>query len=135
MTSYITFTLCGVGIILILIAIAIMLFITIRRRRCTAMANATIMDIKARYVSRTFQTVYSPVYEYFVNSVRYTRKGAADKHDTLQVGSIISIAYDPYNPQRAYIPKRDDKNPKVVAAVCSFFGILLITTGIYLATL
>lgn len=97
------------------------------------MANATIMDIKARYVPRTFQTVYSPVYEYFVNSVRYTRKGAADKHDTLQVGSIISIAYDPYNPQRAYIPGRDERIYKLRFATFIFAGAVMFIAGYLLS--
>ena len=128
MESSLVFTMIGMGIVLLLIATAAILTM-VQLRRCTAKIDATVTNIKRQ--SRH----YYPVYEYYVNGIRYTRTGTACAKSSMQAGSIISIAYNPQKPRQSYIPGHDDKTYKFVAIVCIIIGLIPLIGGIYIASL
>lgn len=122
------YTMIGMGIVLLFIAAMAMLMLA-QLRRCTAKMNATITNIKRQ------NRHYYPVYEYYVNGVRYARVGTACTRSSMQVGSTISIAYNPQEPQQSHIPGHDDKTYKFVAIVCIIIGLIPLIGGICMALL
>lgn len=76
-----------------------------------------------------FQQIHSssgrnphPIYEYFVDGKRYSKRGGYSSFSHLQVGMPVSIMYDPDCPSQAWIKGHDSK-------IYTILGIIPITLG------
>ena len=126
-----TLTLCGLGAAFLIPALVLLGLSARRKRTCTAPAQALVTDLRVRS-SADDGLSFHPVYEYFVDGVRYTGTGAHLSRQVPRVGSVIAIRYDP---QRSYIPGYDDRVSRILVIVFACFGSIPILVCIFVALL
>ncbi len=116
----ITLILLGLGAAFLATALLIGCHLLLRRKKCTAEGRALVTEIRIR--SDSDSRSYHPVYEYWVDGVRYTGTGAYISHRVPPVGSEVDILYDPDNPRRCFIRGYDDKALRILCLVFSAIG-------------
>lgn len=129
------FTLCGLGAGFLIPAFILTFIASYKGRRCTASADAVVIDIKVRHSSKQQGFSFHPVYEYYVSGVRYTGVGAAISHNTPPINTVIPIMYDPCRPERSYISGRDNKVYKILSIIFAVIGLIPIMICICIAVL
>lgn len=129
------FTLCGLGTAFLIPALILMIISTYKRRKCTASADAVVIDIKVRSSSVDHGLSFHPVYEYHVDGVRYTGVGAAISNNTPSINTVVPIMYDPCHPKRSYISGRDNKIYKILSMIFAVIGLIPIVICVCIAML
>ena len=117
-----TLTLCGLGAAFLLPALIMGCNLLYRRKKCTAEGCGLVIDIRVRHSSDNRSL--HPVYEYWVDGVRYTGTGGYMSNRVPPVGTQVDIRYDPNNPRNSYIFGYDDKVLRILCAVFSMVGII-----------
>lgn len=112
--------LCGLGAAFLLPGLIIGMISARRSRCCTAPVSGLVTDIRSRSTSHGYS--FYPVYEYFVDGVRYTKMGTYLSNHVPKVGSTVCVLYDPQNPKRSYIQGYDDKTLRILCTVFSIIG-------------
>ena len=125
-------TLCGLSVSFLLPALILMIISINRKKKCTAGAYALIIDIKANHSGDDGITYY-PVYEYRVDGVIYTGKGASMSHHVPQINTYVSIMYNPDNPKQSYIQGYDNKVFRILGIVFTVIGLIPIIICIGIA--
>ena len=127
-------TLCGLGAAFLIPALILLGLSARRKRRCTAPAQALVTELRVRS-SADDGLSFHPVYEYFVDGVRYTGTGAYLSRRVPPVGSVITIRYDPDRPRRSYIPGYDDRVFHILGGIFACLGSIPILVCIFVALL
>ena len=135
-----TLTLCGLGAAFLLPALIMGCNLLYRRKKCTAEGCGLVIDIRVRHSSDNRSL--HPVYEYWVDGVRYTSTGGYMSNRVPPVGvrytstggymsnrvppvgTQVDIRYDPNNPRNSYIFGYDDKVLRILCAVFSVVGLI-----------
>lgn len=126
------FTLCILGAGFLITAFILLFTSSYKKRRCTESADAVVIDIKTSYSSDEGLSFY-PVYEYYIDGVRYIGKGASIMNNTPQIDSVIPIMYDPAMPKRSYIAGRDNKIVTILGIIFTVIGFIPIVICICIA--
>lgn len=109
-----------------------------KKEVCIELTDATIIQMKKttrksndKYVER-----WIPVYEYYVDGVRYEKKSVNDyKNGVFEKGDQVDIYYNPDNPKEVYVPAENPENSVMILTILMaifFLGGFLVL-GIMLA--
>ncbi len=101
-----------------------------RNKKCTESAEALVIDIKRKYGGGG--TSSHPVYEYYVNGIRYTREGAYMSTCVPKKNTLVPIRYNPCEPSQSYIVGYDDKVYRILSVAFGIGGLFPIILCIIL---
>lgn len=124
-------TLLGIGGSFWVVAFILIMIGSNKKRKCTVKGEAVVVDYKLVIKENTYY--YHPVYEYFVEGIRYKKTGSALSNHTPGRNTTISIMYNPHNPQESYIQSYDAKTWKILAVLFAAIGCIPVVVCIGIA--
>ena len=124
-------TLCGLGGTFWLVALVLGMITINRKKKCTACTSAEVVAVTAR--SSGDGMSFHPVYEYYVDGVRYRRTGSYISNQVPGEGTIVEIMYNPARPEKSYILDYDDKVYRILSVVFAVIGCIPVLICICIA--
>lgn len=125
-------TLCGLGAGFLIPACIITGISEGRKKKCTEDTTALVIQVKRRRTEHG--TSYHPVYEYYVDNVRYLGEGAYISGKVPEKNTFINIKYNPRKPGQSYIQGYDNKVYRILSSVFMVMGLIpiLVCLGIWI---
>ena len=126
-----------VGAMSLVVGVILLICCPIGRRRnarCTARAQGTLRDIRARYNSNGFLPD-THVFSYTVDGTEYQLKSSSHSPEAERVGDECTIWYNPARPEEAQVVHYEsDRVFKIIllaGIALLLLGIILVCVGFY----
>lgn len=104
-----------------------------KKKRCSCLIKAAVADIQCDNLSTTGDPSYTwyPFYEYMVNGKKFKVRGnVGNKRDHFQISQLVTLYYDPADPEVIYVPEENPEKAvlifRLISVVFLLFGIVVI---------